>query len=133
MSLKYPHMMPDDIPVWERWLAAFHVPGTDYAYDVKVGESITTPEDFPEPYATMGKLLAKKRIDVVLTFPDRIVVAEVKKKAGWTAIGQLLGYPLLFDREYSTDLPITGLLICESLTLDTQTILDTYKLPYIIV
>jgi hypothetical protein len=133
MSLKYPHMMPDDIPVWERWLALYHVPGTDYAYDVKVGESIKTPEDFPEPYASMSYMLAKKRIDVVLTFPDRIIIAEVKRKAGWTAIGQILGYPLLFSREYTSELTITGLLICESLTLDTQTILDTYKLPYIIV
>lgn len=130
MALKYPHMMPDDVATWERWLAKHKDDVADYAYDIKVGESITTPEDLPEPYAGMAQLLSKKRIDVVITYPDKILVAEVKRKAGWTAIGQLLGYPLLFSREYTTDVPITGLLIAESLTLDTKTILDTYGLPY---
>lgn len=133
MSAKYPHMMPEDEPVWERWLTANHAPGQDYAYDVKVGESITTPQDMPEPYAGMSHMLSKKRIDVIITYADRVVVAEVKRLAGWTAIGQLLGYPLLFSQEYEVDIPVSGLLIAESLTLDTKTILDYFKLPYILV
>jgi hypothetical protein len=132
MSLKYAHMMPDDVPTWERWLAAYSLPEDDYAYDVKVGQSITVPEDNPDPFDKMAFQLSKKRIDVVITRNDSIIIAEVKKKAGWTAIGQLLGYPLLFSREYTTEVPITGLLIAESLTLDTQTILDTYGLPYVL-
>jgi hypothetical protein len=133
MSVKYPHMMPEDEPVWDRWLTRYHVDGQLYAYDVKVGESITTPQDIPEPYAGMAYMLSKKRIDVIITFSDRVVVAEVKRLAGWTAIGQLLGYPLLFTNEYDVDLPVSGLLICEALTLDTQSIMDYFKLPYIIV
>jgi len=126
----YPHMMPEDIPVWERWLALHDSPELMYTYDVKVGESITSPQDTPEPWATMAYTLSKKRIDVVITAPTKITIVEVKKLAGWTALGQMLGYPVLFDNEFQPEMPVDSLLIAEALTLDTKTILDFHKIPY---
>ena len=126
----YPHMMPEDIPVWERWLALHDSPDLTYTYDVKVGESITSPEDTPEPWATMAYTLAKKRIDVVITSPTKITIVEVKRLAGWTALGQMLGYPVLFDNEFQPEMPVDSLLIAEALTLDTKTTLDFHKIPY---
>jgi len=126
-------MMPEDVPVWERWLAKHHADNFLYDYDVQVGSNITTPEDLPEPYGTMALGLSKKRIDVVITNDEGIIIAEVKRLAGWTAIGQIFGYPLLFLDEYETDIPVTGLLIVESFTKDTQRILDAFQVPYEIV
>jgi len=126
----YPHMMPEDVPVWERWLAKHAAEDLLFDYDILVGSNIDTPEDLPEPYGTMAVALSKKRIDVVITADTGVIVAEVKRLAGWTAIGQLFGYPLLFIDEFQPDIPVSGLLIAESLTKDTQRILDAFSVPY---
>ncbi|MDP2325579.1 MAG: hypothetical protein Q8N51_16340 [Gammaproteobacteria bacterium] len=126
----YPHMMPADVPVWERWLAKHASEDNLFDYDILVGSNIDTPEDMPEPYGGMAIALSKKRIDVVITSDSGITVAEVKQLAGWTAIGQMFGYPLLFIDEFQPDIPVSGLLIAESLTKDTQRILDAFKIPY---
>lgn len=123
-------MMPEDTPVWTRWLDKHKEEPNAYTYDVKVGEAVKHPEQFDENFATMAMVLSKKRIDVVITTDDLITVVEVKKLAGWTAIGQMLGYPVLFQAEFNPQLPVQGLLVCESMTLDTQTILDFYGIPY---
>lgn len=131
---EFKHMMPDEALVWQRWLTLAQLPGDiDVSYDVAVGEAIKLTEDFPEPFRGMATFLSKKRIDAVLTFPDRILIVEVKKVVSWAAVGQLLGYPVLFDREFHPTLPLTVLLVAESFPLDLQLIFDTIRLPYDII
>jgi hypothetical protein len=130
---RYPHMMPEDVPVWDRWLQSQVPDWTEILYDVKVGRGVDTPEDYPEPYASMAAVLSKKRIDAVLVYPDQHIIVEVKKLADWKAIGQLMGYPVLYERYLEPGVPIIPLLIAESLTLDLQDILEYYDLPYVLV
>jgi len=127
-------MMPGDAPVWEAWLARQDFPeGTEIDYDVKVGESIGTIEDMPDPYQQNAIMLSKKRIDAVVTLTDRILIVEVKARAGWTAIGQILGYVILFQIEFRPTLPVEALLLANTYTLDTRTILDALEIPYEVV
>lgn len=130
MTAQFPHMMPEEIPVWENWLAAHDLTDSSIDYDVKVGTEIQDIEDMPEPYKSNCIMLSKKRIDAVITSPDRITIVEVKKCAGWSAIGQALGYTYLFQTEYNPDLPVTPLIVTETLTPDVQAILDHYQIPY---
>ena len=125
--------MPEEVIVWERYLAITDMTDKTIDYDVKVGEGIKTPADMPEPYARNSVFLSKKRIDAVVTGPENILIVEVKQLAGWTSIGQVLGYPVLFQLEFNPDLPVGSLLVAESLTLDTKTILDFYGISYLIV
>ena len=130
MANRYPHMLPDDVPVWERWLQAHPDPNATIDYDVKVGRGIDVREDIPDPWASMAVDLSMKRIDAIITSGDTILIIEVKKIAGWTAIGQILGYPVIFINTYHPTLAVSALLVTESFTLDTRDIMDFYHLPY---
>lgn len=127
----YKHMLPDETAVWERWLALANLPDdVDITYDVTVGQGITLAEDFPDPYKGNAEFLSKKRIDAVVTFSDYILIVEVKKVCSWGAIGQLIGYPILFATEYNPAIPIYSLLVLESFPLDLRDIFDVTGLSY---
>lgn len=127
---RYPHMMPDDLPVWIRWLDLHEPDWLRIDYDVKVGAGIELDPDFEEPYRSNAVGLSKKRIDAVLIYPDKHVIVEVKGLADWKAIGQIMGYPVLYERYIKPDLPVIPLLIAAAFTLDLQDIMDHYELPY---
>lgn len=127
----FKHMMPDEALVWQRWLDLMKLPpDTDITYDVTVGEAVKLPEDFPEPYRGNAKFLSKKRIDAVITFPDYILIIEVKKVVSWAAIGQLMGYPILFQQEFAPTMPVYSLLVAESFPLDLRNIFDALHLQF---
>lgn len=129
----FPHMMPEDTPVWQRWLATHANDWVDVQYDVHVGTPIELHSEFEEPYRGDSERLSQKRIDVVLIYPDKHIVIEVKKLADWKAIGQVMGYPVLYERDIHPGVDIIPLLITETFTRETQFIMDHYKLPYDIV
>jgi hypothetical protein len=87
-------------------------------FDVRVGKGIDAPPDLPENIQRMTYDLSRRRIDVVAIYPRRIIVAEVTRTAGLTALGQLKAYPLLYVQTYNPGLPVKPLLICESFAPD---------------
>lgn len=103
---KYPHMLPADVELWNRFLDHNDFPGATVAYDVHVGTPAHVPPGTQENYARMIVALSTYRIDAVLYLPDETAVVEVKPHAGPTAIGQVLSYTLLFRKLYP-QLPTT--------------------------
>lgn len=130
---RYPHMMPDEIPVWERFLATQTPDWTRIDYDVKVGQGVDLPPDMDPAFVDSCKLLSRKRIDAVLVYPDFDVLIEVKKCADWRAIGQLIGYPILYQRDIAPNKQIQIALVTESFTLDTEYILNYIGFDYFVV
>lgn len=130
---RYPHMMPEDVPVWERFLDSQPHDWIRIDYDVKVGEGVDLPPDFGEPFRTSCVNLSKKRIDAVLIYDNFDVVCEVKKCADWRAIGQIIGYPILYQRDVAQHKQVQSALITESFTLDTQYLANYLGLNYILV
>jgi hypothetical protein len=122
--------MPEDVPVWKQWLATHNNDWIRIDYDVHVGEGIHLDPGPVEPWRSQALALSQKRIDAVILYPDHVTIIEVKKLAGWKAIGQLIGYPLLYRNTYPHRTDIRALLIAEDFTLDTRTVLDHFDLPY---
>ncbi len=97
----YPHMMPYDVAIWERFIEQFPDAYDHVQYDVKVG----TPPEFDtvvhEP--TMGDAinLYKKKIDVIGYKGDQIDIIELKPNAGSSALGQVIGYGVLYTKEFN--------------------------------
>lgn len=105
--LKYPHMMPADVFIWERYID--QNPGTweRVAYDVAVGQG--TPLDTivsPETGGDINRLYQRK-IDVVAEKGNTTAIIEVKPRASTAALGQVRGYMALFEREHKP----SGLLV----------------------
>lgn len=103
---KYPHMLPNEIPIWERWLALYGKDFKNFRYDVHVGEGVDPGKDVPEKYRQLAKMLTQKRIDAVAERNGEIWIFEVKPDAGLSALGQLLAYRQLYRRDFKETRPI---------------------------
>ena len=97
----YPHMMPYDVAIWERFIEQFPNAYDYVQYDVKVGsapkhDTIVNPDTGGDSIN-----LYKKKIDVVAYKGDQIDIIELKPKAGPSALGQVQGYGILYKAEFS--------------------------------
>lgn len=115
---RFPHILNTDVPVLLRWLSTEADAIIDIDFDVRVGHGIDPPEDVPENIKRMTYDLTRRRIDVVARYQQRIIVAEVTRMAGLTALGQMKAYPLLYTQTYKPGVPVKPLLICEGFDTD---------------
>jgi hypothetical protein len=123
MSLKnrlYPHLLPDDIPVWERWLTLHASEYDSFNYDVHVGDGRDPGPDFPDNIRQMAVRLSQRRIDVVAHHPAGVAIFEVTREAGAKAIGQILLYPVLYKLDYPHTAILFSAIICERLQDDIR-------------
>ena len=103
---KYPHMMPNDIAVWELFLSANPLRFDRLEYDVHVGRGYGYDEDSPDWHLRLARGLTQYRIDVVGWNSRNATIIEVKPYAGLGALGQLLSYRHFFIKEiYTPTLP----------------------------
>lgn len=131
-SRRFPHLLPPDVPVWERFLAKY---GSQYEridYDVRVGYGRDPGPNFSPNLRTMGILLSQRRIDAVGITHSTIDIIEITANAGLKAIGQLSAYPALYRDTYHPTKPLRAVLVTESLQSDIKPVLDHTGILYFI-
>lgn len=96
---KYPHMKPEDIAVWERFIDANPGYFETVDYDVAVGPGSGSPQGTPENLKHMQKTLTQKKIDVVGYIGNTHYVCEVGPVADMRKLGQILTYIELYAQE----------------------------------
>lgn len=90
---------------WRPWSAFLRTPEAQdalYAYNVRLAAgdppaSITAPDD-----RRLWQQLTDKRIDAVGRRADRFTIYEARRRSGWSAIGQLIGYAQLWRLHFPT-------------------------------
>jgi hypothetical protein len=96
---KYPHMKPNDIVIWERFLKKYPNAYNSVQYDFPVGD--------PPPFNPLGNngedlnqdILYRLKIDVIGKLGGKKDIIEIKPNAGPSSIGQLKSYRALFLRD----------------------------------
>jgi len=127
---KFPHLLSQDIIVWERFLVTH---GRDYdrlEYDIRVGIGRDPGAEFPENTRTMAIDLSMRRIDAVGIRTDRLDIIEITTIAGIHAIGQLFAYPCLYRETFKPDLPLHPILVASELGPDILPVLLAHDLDY---
>lgn len=111
----YPHMAPNDVEIWNRFIKKHPREFDRVAYDVPVGagaefDTVVNP-------LTGGdvKKLYQRKIDVVAVQGEIINVIELKPRASTGAIGQVVGYSSLFRREWPGNYVIIKMIITDAL------------------
>jgi hypothetical protein len=130
---KYPHMIGEDIPIWERFIEKYPEFFNSVDYDWRVGEGVIPDPEWAENYKRMVTMLSQKRIDVVGWKDDKPTIVEVKKRVGLSTLGQILGYNILFMEEFTHFPEPEILIITESIGDDDKKILEKYGIPVIVV
>lgn len=111
---KYPHMKPEDVAVWERFIAQNPRYFVTCDYDVPVGTGAPTNPEHPENIQADHKILTQKKIDVVGYSTTGNYVVEVKPVADMKALGQILVYRKLYLAD-NPNLPLVHcMVVCGS-------------------
>ena len=128
---RYPHMFPEDIAIWERFLSVYKSEYLGFDYDIKVGSVPDFPDNLDTSIYKAGVLLWKKRIDAVGYKKDRIEIIEVKPRAGMGAVGQVLTYVALYKKEFAPSLPVFGKIVTDYPQLDIADISSSYGIDVV--
>ncbi len=123
---KYPHLLPGDVTLWEIFLARDHPDNITVVYDLHLGPGAELPTNLPDNIKRMATAITQYRVDVVIYYPDRIHVTEIKPQAGLTALGQALGYAFLYRAERPSDLRIVPTVLTNFLKPGLQKLYDAY-------
>ncbi|TAK58898.1 hypothetical protein EPO14_01105 [Patescibacteria group bacterium] len=115
----YPHMMPADVAIWERFIDAF--PGAYDAcqYDVKVGTVPGFVEGAEHTHEQAQAPLYLRKIDVVAYKAEQIDIIELKPNASMSSIGQVNGYRILFVRDFNPPVKPKAIVITDRYDFDT--------------
>jgi len=121
---KYPHMLPADVEIWERFLDRHGTEFSGFDYDVHVGGSVERLDSWSDEYYRGFCTLAAKRIDAVGYKPGEVWLFEVKPEAGVTAVGQLVTYRDLYLAERGPVGVVVCCLVCENILPDELGVMD---------
>lgn len=129
----YPHMMPEEITVWERYLDQYQPAFDSVTYDMKVGTPTLLPDETPDNIKDMSDNLTTKRIDAVAWIAGRPLVIEIKTIVGMKALGQAITYPILLaELLQANELPDV-LVIGETAVPDMERIFAMMEIPLVLV
>lgn len=130
MGKRYPHLLPKDALLWQRFIDSQHNNFLHFDYDVRVGPRVDPGDDYPKHLRDMWGDLTQRRIDAVGHKKDSITIIEISLEAGLTQIGQLEVYPILYAQSYPGTPPISVLLIAETLQTGIIECIQHKSLPY---
>ena len=105
---KYPHMMPLDREVWERFLDQYASLFVGFAYDVHVGSGVNPDPEWSPSIRRDAHRLTQYRIDALGQATQGLFVIEVKPRPAIGILGQVLGYMTLFKADYKPPGPVYG-------------------------
>lgn len=116
---KYPHMKPEDVAIWERFLLDYPEYFDTVDYDVSVGVGRMPNELTGDNVEKGWKDLTSKKIDVVGYKNNTITLIEVKPNARANALGQIWMYDELFKDQFENVGEIKNLIITDDIDPDT--------------
>ena len=129
-NLKYPHLLPPDVPVWERFLAERATRYSTIDYDIRVGRGRPAEDHHTDNMKKMALDLSMRRIDAVAETDDYIDIIEVTNLADLKAIGQLIAYPILYIQSFNPSKPVRSLLVAARLNTDIRPVLISHNLKF---
>lgn len=120
----YPHMIVEEAEIWDKFMSVNPKMFETVDYDFRVGNG----EDFPSPdakeFTSMAKALSQKRIDALCWVGEKPTIVEVKKRVSLATLGQVLGYKILFKRDFKNIAEPAMLVITEMISFDDAEVME---------
>ena len=114
----YPHMLREDTEVWTRFLESGFTEIKEVWYDVRVGLPVLLDVGADVRDKRIAAGLTRKRIDAVAAVGGGLWIIEIKPYANMYAVGQILTYTRLFEKEYIAPGAIVPVLLCDDYDRD---------------
>jgi len=128
LQRKYPHMLPNDIEIWDTFLTQNPSIFDRFDYDVRVGEGYGISEDDPQWKQDLTAALTKFRIDVIGWSDGSPTIIEVKPYCGLSCLGQLLGYRFFWRKENPGAPAVNLLAVTDKTTPDIRLLFSSLNI-----
>jgi len=124
VQIQYPGMSFVESEVTRAWLNQRGTQYDEITFNVRLGAGVDPGEEYNEETRRMAELVTQKRADIVARAGDQVDVIEVKVRVSFGAMGQLIGYRDLWQRDHP-DLPVRHLVaIGRSVVPDAADIIE---------
>lgn len=120
---KYPQMLEEDWPTWDRFLDLYSDTFLCLYYNVRVGGQINIDPKISNSIAKAWYDSTAKRIDVLGEKENEVWIIEVTTQPGLRAVGQILSYFNLWVLDPKIEKPIVNVLVAEELDPDLEYVL----------
>jgi hypothetical protein len=121
---KYPAMLPEDQPIWSKFLDQNHSLFEKIYYNVRLGGVDPGPEQGDEKMRKAFYDVTAKRIDALCELKEEIWIVEVAFRPGLRATGQLLTYYALWLDDVKILKPAKMVLVANSIDDDLRRALE---------
>lgn len=125
---KYPHMLAEDVPIWNTFLDQYSSLFQRLFYDVRVGGLWPVGPNLDYKMQLMYFSTTAKRIDVVAELTNEVWIVEVAHSPGLRVVGQLMSYVALWYDNPGLSKPAVGVLVARSIDSDLARALQIYGL-----
>jgi len=130
---KYPHLLGEDVPIWNKFIQRFPDFFDTVDYDIKIGSGVNSDVITDKKYRNYYEDLTKKRIDVIGWKNKFITIVEIKKRVSFGTLGQILGYRYFYLKEHPEVHNINLRIICSSIDQDESLLLKHFIIPYTVI
>jgi hypothetical protein len=122
--LTFPGMLPREILVFQSWLKQHEMEYDRFDYNVRLGGGFDPGPTWDEAIRRMAIANTQKRVDAVGYQGNLVSLIEVKDRAGFSAIGQLVGYEALWLHENPGAQQPRLILVCNRFAPDILPVLQ---------
>ena len=121
-QLQYPAMTWVESRITQAWLEEHGAAYDRIEFNIRLGRGISLGEGFGQETQRMAELVTQKRADIVAYSPDQVTIIEVKVRVTFTALGQLLGYRLLWQQANPDSPPVRLMAIGRAIVPDAESL-----------
>ena len=133
LNRQFPHLRPEEISVWLRFLQKFPGRFDSFSYDVRVGSGVKLNSETPENIRKMALGLSQKRIDVVTKGVEGLTLVEISPNADADSVGQLLVYGTLWVKDNPGQPSPKLLLVTGSERSDIREVAESTGVEFLVV
>lgn len=126
-------LLPRERRIWQAFRDKAPFPLLQERFSVRLGEGMVPPPDTPDWLRDDIKALTQKRADVIVKTGSGTWIMEIKPRAGFSALGQLLGYAVLYMAEYNPLRPPNMGIVAETSQPDLSLVLGNFGIEVFLV
>lgn len=120
---RYDQLTVNESAVAQQWLQKHADDFDDVQFSVRLGSTVDRMPDWTEITWKQAQILSQKRADMIATKGTEITIIEIKLRLSLAALGQLLGYKILWEVEHPETTDVHLWAIANSALVDAADIL----------
>jgi hypothetical protein len=117
-----PGMSEIDTQLWHRWRTEGLKKALQVYFNVRMGFDDPMPKELSKKDIEFWYIYVAKRADAIAEYDDHIKIIELRDDANANAIGRLMMYKMLWDKDPKINKPVKLLIVTNRDDVDTQSL-----------